>query len=111
MHSPEFYKRHLSNIYEDIRYDLFDLINTKFDGCYTRKDNDPYIKLSNIMGSPIIYELKTGGSGKILYKSGMWSGNFIICMKSDYNELFDDNVFEVYKSLYTIAFIEDNYDH
>ena len=104
MHSPEYYTRHLSNIYEDIRYDLFDLINEKYNGHYVRNDKDLYIKLSSIIGSPIIYELKTGGSGKILYKSAMWSGNFLINSQSDYYELFDDNVFEVYKTLYQIAF-------
>ena len=109
MHSPDFYSTHLRNIQEDIRCDLTTLINDKFGGCYTREGNsDPYIKLSNIIGSPIIFEIKVGDDSKILYKSGMWSGNFLISSQSDYYELFDDTVFEVYKTLYKIAFPEEN---
>jgi hypothetical protein len=108
MHSPEFYTRHLSIICEDIRCDLFNLLNTKFDGHYIRREGDKYIKQANIMGTPIVYELKTGDNGKILYKSGMWSGNFLISAQTDYYELFDDGVLEVYKALYSIAFSEEN---
>ena len=110
MHSPNFYNTHLRNIQEDIRLDLVALILDNFGGCYTRegKSADPYIKLSNIIGSPIIYEIKVD-DGKILYKSGMWSGNFLISTQSDYYELFDDNLFEVYKTLYNIAFGEDGF--
>lgn len=111
MYSPDFYNTQLRHIQTDIKLDLVTLLIDKFGGCYTRDGNstDPYIKLSNIIGSPIIYEIKVGDDGKILYKSGMWSGNFLISTQSDYYELFNDSLFEVYKTLYKIVFGEDGF--
>lgn len=102
MNSPGFYEETLFNIYEDIKLDLIDLLNNKFDGHYIRKEDDPYIKQSNIIGTPIIYELKAE-DGRVMYKAGLWSGNFLICTQRDYYELTYDCLFDVYRELYVIA--------
>lgn len=102
MREPEFYTHKLEDIYNDIRSDLIDLLNRDFNGHYIRKSGDLYIKQSNIIGTPIVYELKLD-EYKIIYRSGLWSGKSLICSQRDYNELTNDCLFEVYQALYKIA--------
>lgn len=103
MHTPESYNSKLADIYHNLRWDLTDLINTHFDGCYVRQDKDPYIKLSNIIGTPIVYEVRTGGSGNIFYKSGFWNGTRVSNASDTYYELRDSDLFEVYEILYNLT--------
>jgi hypothetical protein len=108
MNSPEAYIERLAQIYIDLRCDIIDLLNTKYNGHYNRQNNeDPFIKQSNIIGTPIIYELKVD-NGQILYKAGSWSGNFLICTQKEYYTLQNEGLFEVYKTLHQIAFSEEN---
>lgn len=44
---------------------------------------------------------------RVLYRSGLWHGNFIIGSSTSYYELFDDCVLEVYKTLYNITFKQE----
>ena len=103
MNTPEFYQSKLADINHNLRWELTDLINTAFDGCYMREHNDPCIKLPNILGTPIIYEIKTGGSDNIFYRAGMWNGSRISSTSDTYYELRDGDLFEVYKTLYNLT--------
>ena len=109
MHTPQDYKVKLLAINEQLRCDLTNLINDCFDGCYMREHTDPIIKLSNIIGTPVVYEIKTGGSGKIFYKSGLWNGKRVSSSSDTYYELRDSELFEVYEILYKLVYSEENY--
>jgi hypothetical protein len=110
MNTPDNYNSKLADIYHHLRWDLIDLLNEHFNGCYVRQDKDPYIKLSNIIGTPIVYEVRAGGSGNIFYKSGLWTGTNIIRTNSEGSyELTDAHLFTVYKALYKLVYSEGNY--
>lgn len=109
MNTPDSYNSKLADIYHGLRWDLTDLLNEHFNGCYVRQYNDPYIKLSNIIGTPIVYEVRTGGSGNIFYRSGLWNGTTVQTKSACSYELTDAHLFTVYKALYKLVYSEENY--
>lgn len=109
MTAPLIYEAKLRGLAKEVRQSLIELLNTHYDGHYVRENEHPYIKQSTILGSPIIYELKVDeeNDNRVLYRSGLWHGNFIINSERDMYELFDDCVLEVYKTLYDITFKQE----
>ena len=106
MTAPLIYEAKLRGLAKEVRQSLIELLNIHYDGHYVRENKHPYIKNSTILGSPIIYELQVD-EDRVLYRSGMWHGNFIINSERDMYELFDDCVLEVYKTLYDITFKQE----
>jgi hypothetical protein len=108
MTAPLIYEAKLRGFAKEVRRSLIELLNTHYGGHYMRENDHPYIKQSSILGSPIIYELQVDNDNdRVLYRSGMWHGNFIINSEREMYELFDDCVLEVYKTLYDITFKQE----
>ena len=109
MTAPLVYEAKLRGLAKEVRRSLVELLNIHYGGHYMRENDHPYIKQSTILGSPIIYELKVDvdNDNRVLYRSGMWHGNFIINSEREMYELFDDCVLEVYKTLYDITFKQE----
>ena len=109
MRAPIIFEAKQRALGKEIRTELIELLNTHYEGHYTRQNDHAYIKQSSVLGSPIIYELKVDeeNENRVLYRSGLWHGNFIIGSSTGYYELFDDCVLEVYKTLYDITFKQE----
>lgn len=109
MTAPLIYEAKLRGLAKEVRQSLIELLNANYEGHYTRQNDHAYIKQSTVLGSPIIYELKVDeeNENRVLYRSGLWHGNFIIGSSTGYYELFDDCVLEVYKTLYDITFKQE----
>lgn len=100
---PHQYKHQLCLLYEDIKQDISKLLREYFGGHYIREERDDYIRLKNILGTPLIFDLKVEGSGNLLYKSAVWGSTGLICHQKEYNELQDENLLDVYESLWKIT--------
>ena len=67
--NPKVYEEKLQDIQTNIYDSLIALLHGYYGGTYIRENYHKYIKLSNIIGSPIVIEIKVENN-KVLYKSG-----------------------------------------
>lgn len=101
--TPEYYREQMRSVYIELRKDLTQLLLEHYNGKYVHQDGNPYLKMTNIIGTPIVYEIFVNNDGELVYKSGFWSGNFIVGSSHEY-KVFDDALLNLYTILYKIAF-------
>lgn len=101
--TPEYYKEQMHSVYTELRKDLTQLLLEHYNGKYVHQDGNPYLKMTNIIGTPIVYEIFVDDDNELIYKSGFLSGNFLMGSSHKY-KVFDDALLNLYTILHKIIF-------
>jgi hypothetical protein len=105
MKLPIIFEAKQLGLYKEIKTSLIELINSNYNGHYTRKNDHQYIKLSYMIGKPIVYDIKIDDD-RILCHSMLWHGDvdYVGNYNKTFYELHNDDLLNVYKTLHDITF-------
>ena len=99
---PEHYDRTFTNVYNVLKTHTIRLLDTIENREYNWKKGHPYIKLSHILGSPVICSL-TYQNKDVLYKDAIVTSQGLHRCVGDWKVLGEDDLLNVYKVLYGLV--------
>lgn len=109
-HYKEFiYKQ--NKLIDECKYELILLINRDYSGEYKSEEKDKMIRLHTMLGTPLIYAIKTQGS-ELLYRECMWQSvlNTPVCISKEWKPIPRNEIISTYEQLFELTYGEISYN-
>lgn len=110
IHYKHFTDKHNSLI-DECKYELSLLIHNEYNDEYKPGKKDEMIRLHTMLGTPLIYAIKSQGS-EVLYRECMWQNqlNTAVCISKEWKRLPREEILNVYKELFKLTYGEITYN-
>jgi hypothetical protein len=109
-HYKYFTDKH-DSLLDECKYELVLLIHNEYNDEFKPGKKDEMIRLHTMLGTPLIYALKSQGS-EVLYRECMWQSqlNIAVCISQEWKILPREEIINVYKELFKLTYGDISYN-